>query len=130
MATWRGHGGQVTVMNTNVELGVSKWTLRKSAVLANKTNSKSAGHKQRQKTVRDSTFTIEMPWDDETDPEDIGFFEGETIKVVLMKGESGWGHSSDDCIIESVEITDDEDEDIVRLVVTGYSNKVMTIIRP
>lgn len=125
MATWRGHGGAVTVLNTNVALGVSKWEVEETAVLANKTNSKSLGHKQRQATVNDTTITIEMPWDDTQDPAAIGIRRGATVKCVLNKGESGKKLSTNSFIIEKNRFVDDEDEDIVRLVISGYSNENM-----
>jgi hypothetical protein len=130
MATHRGHGGTVTITNTDEELGVSKWTMKKSRVLANKTNSKSGGHKQRQGTVHDTSWTIELPWDDDTDLEGLGVVEGEEVKLVLMRGESGYGWQLNKAIIESVEDSNDEDEDVVRQVITGFSNEKPVRITP
>lgn len=126
MATWRGQGGAVTVLSNNTALGVSKWEADESAVLANKTNSKSAGHKQRQATVRDTAITIELPWDDTQDPEALGLIPGAVLKAVLSKGESGKKCSTNTFIIEHRKFTNDEDEDIVRLVLSGYSNEKLT----
>lgn len=126
MSTWRGHGGKCIVTNTNIELGISKWSADETSVLANKTNSKSLGHKQRQKTVDDTSWTIELPWDDTQDPNAIGLASGSTIKLVLEKGESGKKMTSNSAIIEKVGYVNDEDEDIVRLVISGYSNEKFT----
>lgn len=123
MATWRGNGGKVLVGASNIELGVSKWTAEETIILANKTNSKSAGHKQRQGTVKDTKLSFELPWDDTQDPNAIGIFNGAIIKVQLYKGESGKKMVADQAIIETVSYINDEDEDIVRLSVTGYSNQ-------
>jgi len=122
MATWRGQGGAVTVLGNNTALGVSKWTADETVVLANKTNSKSAGHKQRQGTVRDSTFSIELPWDDTQDPEALGLVPGSVIALTLNKGESGKKMSTSQAVIEKRGWVNDEDEDLVRLVLSGYCN--------
>lgn len=122
MSTWRGHGGAVTVKNTDTPLGVSKWSCEESVVLANKTNSTSGGHKQRQATVKDTSFSLELPWDDTTDPAAIGIHVGATIKLVLNKGESGKKISFADAIVEKVSWTDGQDEELVQLVLSGYSN--------
>lgn len=126
MSTWRGHGGKCLVTNSNIELGVGKWAVDEMSVLANKTNSKSRGHKQRQKTVDDTSWTIELPWDDAQDPNAIGLASGSTIKLVLEKGESGKKMTSLSAIIEKVGYVNDEDEDIVRLTISGYSNEKFT----
>lgn len=125
MATWRGHGGAVKIKSPQVTLGVSKWTVDESAVLANKTNSTSLGHKQRQATVRDTSITIELPWDDTQDPDALGLNPGTSHVLELNKGESGKKMATNTFVIEKRGFIDDEDEDIVRLVISGYSNETM-----
>jgi hypothetical protein len=44
------------------------------------------------------------------------------VKLVLNKGESGKKMTSSSAVIEKVSWTNDEDEDVVRLVINGYSN--------
>lgn len=123
MAFWRGQGGAVTITTANSALPAGKWTVEESAALANVTNAKSAGHKQRKGTVRDTSFTVEMPWDDDYEPGDIGYEPGTEVKLVLNKGESGKKMTSTSCVIEKIGWTNDEDEDVVRLVISGYSNE-------
>lgn len=122
MAFWRGQGGLVTITTTNYSLPVSKWTADESSALAKVTNAKSAGHHQRKGTTLDTAFTLELPWDDAFDPTDIGITAGSDVKLVLNKGESGKKMTSSSAVIEKVSWTNDEDEDVVRLVINGYSN--------
>lgn len=126
MSTWRGHGGKLYVKSPQVELGIGKWTADESAVLANKTNSTSGGHKERQGTVRDTAISFEMPWDDTKDPDALGLHPGTSHALELQKGESGKKMTTTSFIIEKRSFVNDEDEDIVRLSVSGYSNAVMT----
>jgi len=125
MATWSGAGGAVTVTGTDIAIGVAKWEVEETAVLANKTNSTSLGHKQRQMTIVDTTFSIEMPWDDNKDPAAIGINRGASVKMVLNKGLSGKKITTQNAIIEKVKFINDEDEDIVRLNITGYSQEIV-----
>jgi len=122
MATWAGQGGAVTVGASDTAIAVGRWKLSKKASLANKTNSTSGGIKQRQATIKDEMVTFEMPWDDTINPELSGFAAGAQVKVVLNLGQSGSKFTSAGVIIESTEYDNDEDEDIVRLSVTGYAN--------
>lgn len=126
MALWGGTGGHVTMTGTNVDWGVSRWKLRKSVALPNVTNSKSGGIKQRIATTKDQQATMELPWDDAINPEASGFNEGAEVKAVLNLGLSTKKFTSNKLIIESHEYDNDEDEDAIRVVTTGYANEAFT----
>ncbi|VTS03285.1 hypothetical protein [Tuwongella immobilis] len=126
MAHWAGEGGTVTMTETDVDWPVAKWTLDKSVALANTTSSKSNGIKQRHATIKNQQVTFEVPWDDAINPEASGFDEGKIIKVVLNAGRSGKKWTSPAVIIEKCTYVNDEDEDVVRLSVTGYANVAFT----
>lgn len=125
MATWRGHGGALTVLDTNTALGVRKTTIEESAALANKTNSKSLGHKQRQATVRDTAITVNLPWDSDQDPEALGLLPGAVCRLVANKGESTKTMTTQTFVIEKRSWELDQDEGLVELVLSGYSNEKM-----
>jgi hypothetical protein len=122
MAFHKGNGGEVQVGAGPTSVPVGKWTLNKSVVLANVTNSTSNGRKLRHATVADDQVTLECPWDDAINPEANAFGEGDTIKVVLEIGDSVKKWTCNAVIIESVEYVNDEDEDVVRTVIKGYAN--------
>lgn len=124
MAFHKGNGGEVFVGSGSpaTSVPVGKWTLRKSKVLANTTNSTTGGRKHRTPTVGDDEVTLECPWDDTINPEANSFSEGDEIKVVLNIGDSTHKWTCNTVIIESVEYVDDEDEDVVRTVIKGYAN--------
>lgn len=62
MAMHKGNGGTVSVgADPGTSVPVGKWTLKKTVALANKTNSTSAGHKQRHATIADDQVTFELP---------------------------------------------------------------------
>jgi hypothetical protein len=123
MAFHRGNGGEVFVgAAPGTSLPVGKWTLRKSAALANVTNSTTGGRKRRHATVKDDEVTLECPWDDAVNPQANTFAEGDIIRVVLEIGNSPKKWTCAEVIIESVEYVDDQDEDVVRTVIKGYAN--------
>lgn len=122
MAIWGGTGGAVTMTVTDIAWGVGRWKLRKSIALPNVTNSKSGGIKQRIATTKDQQATFELPWDDAINPEASGFAEGAIVKCVLNLGLSTKKFTSTALILESFEYDNDEDEDAIRVVGTGYAN--------
>lgn len=124
MAFHKGNGGEVFVgADAGTSVPVGKWTLEKSVALANVTNSKSAGHKQRKATVADDKVTLECPWDDAVNPQANAFAEGQEIRVVLEIGDSAKKWTCPTVIIESVQYVNDEDEDVVKTVITGYGQE-------
>lgn len=122
MSLWGGMGGAVTMTGTDIAWAVGRWKLRKSVALPNVTNSKSLGIKQRIATTKDQQATFELPWDDAINPEVSGFAEGAEVKCVLNFGASSKKFTSTKLIIESCEYDNDEDEDAIRVVTTGYAN--------
>lgn len=124
MAFHKGNGGEVVVgPDAGTSVPVGKWTLDKSVALANVTNSKTNGHKKRHATVKDDKVTLECPWDDTINPQANDFKEGDEIKVVLNIGDSSHKWTCDTVIIESVQYVNDEDEDVVKTVITGYGQE-------
>ena len=130
MSAIAGYSGPVTVWVgpdggpfTAVEFGVNKWTLNKGRAMANVTTSKSGGIKQRAATIRDQSASFEFPVDSLINPEQSDFEEGAQIKVRLGLGESGYYHYTNKFIIERIEYSNDEDEDVTRGTLSGYANE-------
>lgn len=130
MAQHKGNGGEVFFgAGAGTSLAVSKYTLDKDVKLANKTHSKSNGRKLRHPTVGDDQFVLEIPWDDTINPQTIGCKEGtDGVKVSLKIGDSANSWTCAGCIIEKVRYINDEDEDIVRLELTGYANDTIGFV--
>lgn len=126
MAFAAGYGAAVTVTGSDTALPTAKWKLSKKRAIANVTNSTSGGIKQRKATVKDQQVVLEMPWDDAVNAEASGFAEGSEVKMVLNLGQSSHKYTSTAVLIESIEYENDEDEDVVRAVVTGYANSAFT----
>jgi hypothetical protein len=122
MAFFGGYSGAVTMTGTDVAWKVGRWKLRKSVALPNVTNSASGGIKQRKATIKDQQATFELPWDDTINPEASGFAEGAEVKCVLNLGSSTKKYTTTALILESFEYDNDEDEDVIRVVATGYAN--------
>lgn len=125
MATFAsGHGGYITVGGTRLD--VTEWQLNKTARLAEVTNSGSGGVVKRHKIVEDAQFTIQVPWDSENIPDtDISLDVGDEPALVLYVGDSGKTYSFTG-IVESVQPVVNNQNDIVRMTVTGYANGVVT----
>lgn len=122
MAFWAGLSGLVTVTASAHNWPVGRWKLQKKRVMGMITNSTSGGIKQRKATVKDQMVTFELPWDDAINPEASGFSEGSDVSMILNLGLSGKEFTSSSVIIETCEYDNDEDEDVIRLMVTGYAN--------
>ncbi len=122
MAMWGGYSGAVTMTASPITWAVGRWKLRKSVALPNITNSTSGGIKQRKATIKDQQASFEVPWDDAINPEASGFAEGASVANVLNLGQSTKKFTTSALLIESCEYDNDEDEDVVRLAVTGYAN--------
>src|SRR5882724_6015746 len=117
---WSGQGGDVVVDGTTHP--VAEWQLSKSAVLADSTTSAS-GCKKRKKVLGDTSFTMNMPWDSDETPEELGLEEGAEIdSIKLYLGESGLMHSFAG-IVEKVDVVCDAKGDIIRETVSGYAQE-------
>lgn len=131
MAKYAGQGGTVKVKTgPQVAIGVGKWDLDTKYVLADVTNSKSNGIKQRKATIKDQVLTLEMPWDSDEEPITLGINEGSEIAVELTLGSSGQKLTSTAVIIENVKRSCNFNEDVLTLTITGYANVAFALSGP
>jgi hypothetical protein len=117
MALHSGNGGEIVV--GAVTLHVTKWTVRKTARLAEATHSgKTATNFE--KVVPHYEWTAEIPWDDTNLPDtDAGLVEGAKLTITFHDGASGKTLVLTDTSVETLEQVDDNENDIIRAVASG-----------
>ncbi len=120
----QGHGGSVTVGSTTLD--IHNWKLKKSRALQEVTHSGSGGVRQRKATVKDSSGTFEMPWQDNVDPSSAGFAEGADIALQMKLGDSALKFALTSALIESLDYAVDNQNGVVMLVVTWQGNSLCT----
>lgn len=117
MALWSGLGGEIVV--SAVTLHCSKHTVRKTARLAESTHSGNTATNF-EKVIPHYEWTVEVPWDDTNLPDtDAGLAEGAKVTIVFHDGASGKTLTLTDTSVETVEEVNDNNQDIIRSVITG-----------
>lgn len=118
MAFWSGNGGTVTV-DGDASLAVSKSEIRKTARLAEVTNSGTAATLFRS-VVPHYEWTIEVVWDDASLPDtDVGLEEGAIVAITFKDGASAKTCALANTTVESLVQVIDDVNDVVRAVITG-----------
>jgi hypothetical protein len=121
MALWSGNSGEIVVdpAGAALTLNVTKWTVRKTARLAEATHSGKAATNF-EKVVPHYEWTAEVPWDDENLPDTDGtLIEGAKVTIRFVLGASTKLIVLTDTSVETLEQVDDNENDIIRAVVSG-----------
>lgn len=123
---WSGNGGNVVVNpSPGVSLNIARWMLRKGSRNVENTHS-GVSSTNFEKVVSDHSGSIDIPWDDTNLPDtDAGLVEGAKVTIRFNLGTSGKFQTLANTIIESVEDTDDNSQDIVRTTV-NFKGGVLT----
>jgi hypothetical protein len=117
MSFWTGNGGEIVV--GAVTLHVTKWTVRKTARLAEATHSGTTATNF-EKVVPHFEWTAEVPWDDTNMPDvDAGLAEGAKVTIVFHDGASGKTFTLTNTSVETLEQVNDNENDIIRVTVSG-----------
>ncbi len=102
--------------------GITKWELTKNAVLTEITHSGSMGWQQRKAIVRGGQFTLEFVWDANNCPDsDVTLDAGDEPVVALKRGANA-GYYQFAAIVESVKLVDDNQKDVIRGTISGFTN--------
>lgn len=118
-----GHGGWVKAAATTLNIG--KWAATKKRDLTEITHSGSGGVRQRKPTVKDSSGSFELPWDDTADPSDAGFAEGADIALEMKLGASPKKLTLTSALVETVAYAVDNQTGVVMLTVAWQGNSVI-----
>ena len=123
-----GHGGAIIVDPSGgaTQFENTDWTLNKTAVLADITDSSTSGYQKKKSIVKGGTFTINGVWDDTTIPDtDVTLDQGDEVTLKLEVG-AGSKFYQFAAIIETLTVTDDNRADVIRYAVTGHVNGTIT----
>lgn len=117
MAYWNGLGGHITV--GIVTLSVTKHTVRKTARLAETTNSGNTATSFG-KVIPHYEWEVEGVWDDAVLPDtDGGLDEGASVTITFADGSSGQTCTLTGTSVETLEEVEDVREDVIRWVARG-----------
>lgn len=121
MATFAsGNGGYIEVIPegaaTQTRIDVGKWTIRRTARLAENTHS-GVSSTNFERVVYHYETTIEIPIDVDDPPENY-MTEGDKVTLFLQRGESALFHTITNTSVETMEEVDDNSQDILRMAVS------------
>lgn len=123
MAFFSGNGGSITAPGGILNVG--KWTLRKSARLAENTHSGTTATNY-ETVVPDNSGTVEIPWDSINIPDTgAGLAPGAKINITFSLGRSGKTETLTSTTVEFAEDVNDNAQDIVRTQVS-FKGGVLT----
>ncbi|QVL32347.1 hypothetical protein KIH39_00055 [Telmatocola sphagniphila] len=127
----QGHGGKVrlyTLVDGQVnaviiELRNMAWTLNKAVGEAKATSALSGGIEQTKGTIKKHSGSIEFLWEDDRDPESLGFAEGATVGMWLKIGDTNKCYHSQEVLITVMDFKNDQDEDCVKYTLNFKANQ-------
>jgi hypothetical protein len=123
MATYlAGHGGAFVVgTGAGTEVGIFTWTLNKDPRLAETTNSGTGGSTRYKRTVKDNSWTIELPVDSDQILETVLSLDSgsELAQVKFQLGESALAYTLTNTTVETMVPVVNNQNDIVRMTITG-----------
>lgn len=118
-----GNGGYVEVSvagsDTWTRLNVATWTTTRGKRLAENTHSGTQGSSSYKRIVRDNTWRLEFPWDEDQDEIYETWDAAEFLHIRFKYGESTIVLQLQDTTLETFETMDNNATDIVRCVLSG-----------
>ena len=123
-----GHGAAIIVdpSGAATQFEDTDWTINKTGVHADITDSSTAGYQKFKGIVKGGTFTINGVWDDTTIPDTdvaLDMNDETTIKFEVGSGSKFYQFAA---IIETLTVTNDNRADVVRYSISGKINGSIT----
>lgn len=120
-----GHSGSVTAGATALQ--TVEWVMTKRNRLAEITHSGTSGWAKRIKTVSEATFNVTAVWDSasSSQPESYTLDAGDEVNGTFKVGNSALNYTSVPLIIETLEISVNNQNNAVMYKFTAFSNGVV-----
>lgn len=119
-----GVGGKAEIGATVIN--ITDWQFTKTARLAEVTHSGSGGIAEWKKVLVEAAGSFNFPWDSDQIPDtDVTLDAGDTLTLELFCGDSGKKYEFA-AIVESLSITNNSQNDVVRATVNFKSNGAIT----
>jgi hypothetical protein len=123
-----GNGGYIYASTdgfTYRQIHVGTWTLTRSARLAENTHSGTQGSSSYVRAVRDNSWRLEFPWDEDSEALYEDLIAADFLHVKFKYGASDLEVELAYTTLETAEVVDNNASDIVRAVLAGRGGRIL-----